>query len=309
MTHSESDRQENLRLAFRLMLGELDDKSIAISFICPDDARYSDIYKTTWKELETQDWIEPLQIDGQLYYRLTGSGWLEAHYQIGSFKLEAVKKRMGEFAAFLKSYVKGRQQDKLIPFSTLVEEFGFPGGWIFNAIESALLKKSFGIYDATWVDRGLIVRIPLNFGISIVDHTADIRAELDSVQEELEEARERLSEVTCSYCGAPIVAQGSFPVSEHDDGDYTSYACGRYESSDGLDHPCPLDPDFPKLEEYELVLKENSKEPVLKWSCIPKPKTRNARLLGLRSEYGCTEEEAKQRVVDRYNRAAKPWSR
>jgi hypothetical protein len=286
VTISEREQNENLCLAFRLMLEELGDRSIAIVFFRTDREPFTDIYRTTWKELEIQHWVESLEVDGLSCYRLTGFGWLEGLYQVGQFKQDAIKKMMGGYAATLKHYVKGRQQDRIILFNTLVKEAGLPEGFVFNAIESGLLQKSSGIYDATWVDRGLLVRIPLNFGVKTVDHTADIRAQLESVQEELERAKERLSEVTCSFCGAPIVGQGSIPISDHVDGYFVAYECGRYDTDSGSSQPCSLDPNFPKLEDYELIFQEYPEESSTKWTCWAKPRSLNARRLDLHAEYG-----------------------
>jgi hypothetical protein len=308
VTYSEQDQKKNISLAFHLMMERLDDRSIVATLFCLDREPFSNIYNTTWKELEIQHWIEKLEIDGQPCYRFTGSGWLEALYQIGLFRDEALKNRMGGYEAILKSHVKGRRQDKVMLFDELVRETGLHEGWVFNAIESGLLQRSYGIHDATWVDRGFLVKIPLNFGMKRIDHTIDIRAQLESVQEQLERANERLSEVTCSFCGAPIIAQGSFPISDHADGCYESYACGRYDTDGISAQPCPLDPNFPKLEEYEFVFKEYHEDSAAKWNCWARPITYNARRFHIHPEFGRTKEDAKQKVLERYNRATKAWN-
>jgi|LSQX01.1.fsa_nt_gb hypothetical protein len=308
MTHSAQDQMANISLAFRLLMEGLDARSIAVTLFYLDREPFSSIYNTTWKELEIQHWIEVLEIDGQPCCRFTGLGWLEALYQIGLFQDEALKRKMGEYAAILKNYVKGREQDKVISFNELVRETELSEGWVFNAIESGLLQKSFGIHDATWLDRGFLVKIPLNFGVKRIDHAADIRAQLESTQEELERAKERLSEVTCSFCGAPIIAQGSFPISDHADGYYESYACGRYNTDGFSAQPCPQDPKFPKFEEYELIFKEFPEDSFIKWNCWAKPITYNANRFYLHPEFGKTKEEATQKVIERYNRAITPWN-
>lgn len=194
----------------------------------------------------------------------------------------------------------------MVLLNKIVADAGLPPGWVFNAIESSLLRKLCNTRDAGWEDTAVLVRIPMNFGMKLLDHTADIRAELDQMREDLDAAKDRLREVTCSFCGAPIVGQGSIPLSGDVDGYYVAYDCGRYDTDGYGVQACPLDPRFPKLEEYELVLIENPKEPSVKWTCFPKAKTENATLLRLSSALGHTAEEARQRVIDEYRRRAKP---
>ena len=307
MTHSEVGQKENINVAFRAIMAELADNSIALTFFDPNGEDFGAIYQTTWKELLDQKWAEEHELEGETVYRLTGRGWVEGLWRIDAHKDGLLYARMGQLAASLKSRVKDRQADVVVLFHKLAEGAGLPPGWIFNAIESGLLRTVWNMRDASWEDRpGVLVKIPLNFGIKLIDHAADIRAELEEVREELDSAKNRLREVTCPFCEAPIVGQGSIPLSEDVDGYYVEYACGRYDTDGYGVQACPLDPRFPRLEEYELVLIENPKEPSVKWTCFPKAKTENARLLRLSSELGHTADEARQRVIDQYHRRAKP---
>ena len=100
--------------------------------------------------------------------------------------------------------------------------------------------------------------------------------------------KERFS---CPHCGAEITT-----LVNNDEGDYTEYACGHaYGGS--YSNPCPRDPEFPTLEEYEIELrgKDNG------WYCHPKPKTRASHKLTLDGAWGDTPEEAKARVAKNYN--------
>lgn len=104
--------------------------------------------------------------------------------------------------------------------------------------------------------------------------------------------RERFS---CLHCGAELTA-----LVNNDDSDYTEYACGHaYGGS--YSNPCPRDPEFPALEEYEMKLRGKDN----RWYCHPEPKTRAAHKLTLDGAWGETPEEAKARVAKNYNSRAR----
>ncbi|MCI0724915.1 MAG: hypothetical protein L0338_39020 [Acidobacteria bacterium] len=308
MTLSEKDRVANIELSFRLLMAELGDRSISRTFFDPHLPPFDGVLQTTWKELCDQGWIEEWELYGQPHYRLTGRGWIEGLWQTGASKDRSLLERLGNLAAALKGYVKGRQRDVIVEFGRLIGDVKLPEGWVFNAIESGVFEKLQRRHGAPWQERGILIRIPLNFGIELLDHTADLRAQLEAMEEQLETATKELLEYKCSFCGAPIDAQGPVPLSEDVDGYFVSYACGRYEV-DGDEQPCPSDPRFPKLDDYELEFKEHPDEPSLKWFCWARPKTPIARRVRLQSGQGRTKEEARQQVVDSYTRIAKPWPR
>jgi hypothetical protein len=51
MTVSQTNQLENIDLAFRLILVELGDKSISVTFFDSQSASFKDVPATTWKEL------------------------------------------------------------------------------------------------------------------------------------------------------------------------------------------------------------------------------------------------------------------
>lgn len=120
------------------------------------------------------------------------------------------------------------------------------------------------------------------------------------LQEEIEDLRGRLEPFECPTCGAPL---GRTVTIEHEYGDdlIRVFECG-YED-DGR-RPCPSDPHFPKLEEFELRTEQTEKD---FWRCIAIPKTSTARRLDLYGGQGRTEEEAKLRLIDTYRRMATRW--
>lgn len=140
---------------------------------------------------------------------------------------------------------------------------------------------------------------------------ADLQREIERMREELEAAREELSDYRCPYCEAPIAERIHAPADpEQKVWDMRDvYVCG-YSSFGGFtEQPCPSDPQFPKFEDYELKFYENPKEPYVKWQCHALPKTDMARRLSLPLGMGRTKEEAEGFVRDRYNEYARKRSR
>jgi TIR domain len=138
----------------------------------------------------------------------------------------------------------------------------------------------------------------------------ELRDEIERrIKDELEFTKEKLSQFQCPFCRAPVVEQNQVPLDPAEKVWDTreAYECGYEVLAGQTQHPCPSDPSFPKLEDFEFEMQHDLKEPTFKWSCWPKPKTRMARLLSLGRELGRTEDEAKQRAVQRYESYAKKW--
>jgi hypothetical protein len=91
--------------------------------------------------------------------------------------------------------------------------------------------------------------------------------------------------------------QQPYPIDEHNDGDYEQFSCGFGLRDGQVESLCPKDPNFPKLEDFELQMHQAKSG---EWICLPKPKTRYAGLIGLGSSPGRTQEEAQRRVKAHY---------
>lgn len=130
------------------------------------------------------------------------------------------------------------------------------------------------------------------------------------LRDELEYVRGEMSQYLCPFCKSPISHQGEVCLDlEYNDYDTcVAYECGYEVIAGQLRRPCPSDPSFPKLEDFEFQMKYNPDEPIFKWSCYMKPKTPMAQLLSPGREIGRTEEEARERIVRRYLSYAKKWS-
>jgi hypothetical protein len=307
VTLSEKSRSSNLDLAFRLTMQQLAEGALAQTFFDPDCAGLKAILPTTWKEMCDQGWFEPLELYRRRHYRMTANGWIEALWRTNAAEQPALRERLGHLGAVLKGHVKGRHADVIVELTTLVRESDLPAGWVFNAIESNLIEELHGTHGARWFDKGLLVSIPLNFGIAVVDHAADVRKALEEVQHELAQTKEELGEYRCSICQAPIVAQHDVPLSEDVDGFLVAYACGRVDTDGYGSQPCPSDATYPKLEDYDLHLHEDPKEPSLKWTCLALAKTPTAGRVDILPGRGRTPEEARDQVIETYRRISKPW--
>ena len=137
----------------------------------------------------------------------------------------------------------------------------------------------------------------------------DLQREIDRVRDELAAAREELSEYRCTFCGAPLTERMGAPAdpAEQDWDLREIYACG-YQSFGGFkERPCPSDPEFPKLEDYDLHWQHNPEEPYFKWQCYALPKTSMARRLWLGMGLGESKEAAERHVRDTYVRYAKRY--
>jgi transcription initiation factor IIE alpha subunit len=131
-----------------------------------------------------------------------------------------------------------------------------------------------------------------------------VRGQIRELSEQIERAKVVLEEYeyfknafTCPVCGAELISL---------DDEYHAYfklfECG-YAIGDLHNHPCPYDPKFPKLDDYELEMKQFKGRP--DWWCSAKPKTEMAGKLELDTTRGDTPEEAKARMRERYELAAR----
>lgn len=133
--------------------------------------------------------------------------------------------------------------------------------------------------------------------IQKVEELEKTNQELENLKKQVERTNELLDEASyykeqfaCPHCGAEVTTIAG------EDEEVRFYSCGLAWGP-SYNHPCPHDPDFPKLEEYELVTRQNAPDI---WWCSPKPKTKMARMLTLDSKTGKTEEEARQNVMKDY---------
>jgi hypothetical protein len=136
-----------------------------------------------------------------------------------------------------------------------------------------------------------------------------LQEELDRVREDLEHTKEQLQEYRCPFCDAAISSTGQAPVDDeqkHWD-TYTSFECGHETFGGFTQSPCPSDPKFPALHDYDLQFHESRGATYVQWICSVFPKTKMARQLHIMDGVGSTREEAEQRLRDNYARRSKKW--
>lgn len=127
---------------------------------------------------------------------------------------------------------------------------------------------------------------------------------IEELQEKIEELRSQLSEYRCPHCDSEIVGQEYIEYDEHSSGVVETFACG-YSIGGWQERPCPSDPKFPKLEDYDLAIVREKDDPS-RYVCYPKPKTDMARRVHLPVGMGRTGDEAREFVVEHYNYVVTP---
>ena len=296
MTLSRTERSENFSVALKTMLDALGDA--AVDEVLFDPAAHSGIFTTTWDELLSSKLVELLS-SGE--YILTGRGWTAAVISTGQINEPGFQQRIGILFADLKKLVKGRARPATLSFRSLVTQTALPEGFVFNVIEGRYIEEITKRRGASWVKPGRVVFVPVAFGIEPTDlrtllNPAMIQ-KLEELEDELDATRDDLSRYRCPHCNSELVAAGSYPIDEHGDGDYEQFSCG-YGLRDGhVESLCPKDPNFPRFEDFELMMhQEKSGE----WICWAKPKTPYAGLIGLGTSPGRTQEEAQRRVKAQY---------
>jgi hypothetical protein len=125
-------------------------------------------------------------------------------------------------------------------------------------------------------------------------------------QAELAQAREELSAYKCPQCGAPMVTTGPVELDEYTEDTVEVFACG-HSTGGWSETPCPSDPRFPKVDEFEFKIIKSEEDRGIRYVCIALAKTDMARRVDLNQGVGRTEEEARQMVIEHYNRRAKRW--
>ena len=125
---------------------------------------------------------------------------------------------------------------------------------------------------------------------------------IQELQCEIEELKEQMAEYQCPHCGAPLSIKIDTPADEEQKHwDLREiYECGFQIFGGTIEHPCPSDPNFPKLEDYELIINRVEDETVEEWRCHARPKTDMARTLRLDMVQGKSEAEVRKKMETTY---------
>src|SRR4030095_13044058 len=103
---------------------------------------------------------------------------------------------------------------------------------------------------------------------------------------------EERAQFHCPHCDAEIsgITGQDFPE-HHAYVTYETFGCGRVTADGREESPCPYGPNWPNLEEFEFVVREQGGLFV----CCPMPKTDRARRVrATTGEVGRTKEEAEE---------------
>jgi hypothetical protein len=139
----------------------------------------------------------------------------------------------------------------------------------------------------------------------------DVRAQNEQLQEELATTKDEIREFRCPHCSAPLTSRAEVDLDEHTSDSVESFACGYSTLGGFVESPCPSDPKFPKLEDFELrcTCKANPLTPKDRWwTCSAVGNTPMAKKVHVGSAVGRTEAEAKQKVIEQYERISKRWA-
>jgi len=313
MTKADEDRRSDAEKLLGALLEELREDAIDVRLFDPGRTEYAGFLKTSWSELEASEFIVSTPVPPAFFYRLTPSGWIEALVRRGFLEDQSVRSRLATLASVLKRKIKGRTASAVATLDGLAQESAIPAGWIFNVVDSRLINRIYHKRDASWLEgaRGRLVAVPADFGMTEIDLFGDIRTQNEQLQGELAAIKDEITEYRCPHCSAPLSSRANIDLDEHTSGTVESFACGYSTVEGWVESPCPSDPKFPQLEDFELRTSRRASNPLIldrdEWTCSAVGKTPMAKKVHLLSANGRTEEEAKERVVERYHRFRKPW--
>jgi hypothetical protein len=120
----------------------------------------------------------------------------------------------------------------------------------------------------------------------------ELKIKLERAQELIGDLEYYKEQFACPHCGAELTTLAG------EDEEYRAYSCGYTSGPEG-NYPCPFDPEFPKLEDYEFEIRKTASGKVF---CNPKAKNRNAYKLSLQGQSGETEQEAREKIIKNYQR-------
>ncbi len=125
---------------------------------------------------------------------------------------------------------------------------------------------------------------------------------ITDLRTQVEKLREEIAEYQCPYCEAPLSTRTSVPCDpdeKHWD-DLETYDCGLEMLGRGIQRPCPSDPKFPSLSDYDVVCKQTAESSLGEWRCDAWPKTSMARKVKLDTSYGRSKDEALRKLKATY---------
>ena len=168
MSLSNRDREDNIVVALRLLMQDLGEPyEWQVHDAGPE--KFSDVHHTTWDELVERGLVK--RTFGR--YSLTGDGWIEGLKVTGLFDDLNFRKKAGQLSEALKARVKknGRREWGYADRTELASETGLPEFFIYDAVDSHLLRAMFNTTDAEWAPNDQnknSIDIPPRFGLPLL---------------------------------------------------------------------------------------------------------------------------------------------
>lgn len=193
---------------------------------------------------------------------------------------------------------------------------------LLNKLQVVLLVKYIeDINEAFWIllkdipqpnqsQKYFTVHIPKNNTLSTFSwenfetHVQQITIDKLTTREQIEQMRLKFQDYLCPFCGSMLSSRISAPADSSQDywDDREEFTCGFQRFGNIIETPCPRDPNFPKIDDYQFNFVYNENEPILKWCCTAIGKTEMSRKFHLGIGYGRTKEESKIQLLEKYNR-------
>lgn len=293
MTIGRTTRERNQIDALRLMLRELGSGSIQSTFFDGAGPPFNTVLQTSWAELESQAYVVRT---GGSRYRLTAHGWLVALEAAGMRQSHVFIGKVGRILAELKRHIKPRKESAVVTVSEIAKDSGETEGLVFNVIDSrASSIFNSGKAGAKWVEneRGVLIEIPVNFGIELIDIVSALSvqnlAKIEDLEERLRVAEEDRARHHCPDCDAEVVQMGNADYPEHHCVvTYETFACGLVLADGFEESPCRFGPRWPKIQEFDFVTIESGGG----WSCNVIGKTTRARAVHIPISHAGSKEDA-----------------
>ncbi len=167
MSVSKTEREANIKLALNLMMLNLGEPYEWQDHEATTK-KFADVFQTTWDELVERGLAVP---SGHDCYQLTGPGWIAGLKASGQFDDPQFREKAGRLSRALKARVKGRHDFGYANRAELADETGLSEFFVYDAIDSQLLRELFSYTDATWAERDQMkneIDIPPRFGLDIL---------------------------------------------------------------------------------------------------------------------------------------------
>jgi hypothetical protein len=168
MSFSEKERRKNLELALQLIMQDLGEPYAWQEHDAASD-KFTAVHRTTWEELARRGLVKP-----HSFYRywLTGSGWIAGLKAIGQWSDPEFLSKAGLLSEALKRKIDGRQECGLTDRTKLAQETNLSEFFVYDVIDSHLLRELFRRIDATWAPDDRMknyIDIPPDFGLPILN--------------------------------------------------------------------------------------------------------------------------------------------